>query len=251
MKEYKEKLNSEIQWHTNAVNIKHFLNSKWFFSYKRNDFNYIFPKQQLSKVMKQMVKSNKPSILIAPLGTGDDIKYIKSFAGDMHGIDISREAVEKVSDCTISKHVGDIGNMNMFADNQFDIVLVPLFFHHFVKYGFSNFLKEMYRVLKPGGHFFSIEPSSFYPLNGIIKCIKKITGNITGAIEDETAFNPFLLSNTMKQGGFVQVKVVGAGFVHNRTPIFIAKLINRITYPLLKLPIVKYFSWMCIFYAKK
>ncbi len=57
--------------------------------------------------MKQMVKSNKPSILIAPLGTGDDIKYIKSFAGDMHGIDISREAVEKVSDSTISKHVGE------------------------------------------------------------------------------------------------------------------------------------------------
>ncbi|TVL98900.1 MAG: hypothetical protein CV087_20040 [Candidatus Brocadia sp. WS118] len=251
MKEYKDKLKSEQQWHTSTVNTKHFLNSKWFFSYKRNDFNYIFPKQQLSKCIIRTIKSNNPSVLIAPLGTGDDIKYIRPLAGDIHGIDISREAVEKISHGTINKHVGDISNMNMFADNQFDIVLVPLFFHHFVKYGFSNFLKEIYRVLKPGGHFFAIEPSSFYPLNSIIKCIKKATGNITGAVEDETSFSPFLLSNAMKHSGFVNVKVIGAGFVHNRTPIFIAKLINKITYPLLKLPFIKYFAWMCIFYGKK
>lgn len=250
MKEYKDKLKSEQQWYTSTANTKHFLNSKLFFSYKRNDFNYIFPKQQLSKCIRT-IKSNNPSVLIAPIGTGDDIKYVKPFAREIHGIDISREAVEKISDSTIDKHVGDISTMNMFADNQFDIVLVPLFFHHFVKYGFNDFLKEIYRTLKPGGHFFAIEPSSFYPLNCVIKCIKKTTGNITGAVEDETSFSPFLLSNAMKQSGFVNVKVIGASFVHNRTPIFIAKLINKITYPLLKLPVIKYFAWMCIFYGKK
>lgn len=256
MNNYEDKIKREKEWYTQPTfQTKHFLNSRLFYSPERNAFNYIFPKKRLSLLIEQTMKSNslnKPSVLIAPIGTGDDIQYIRHLSGSISGVDISQKAIDSIADNdNLEKYVGDMMHMTMFSDNQFDIVIVPLFFHHFVKHGFGDFLKEAYRVLKPGGHFFSLEPSSFHFVSGITWCVKKVVGNITGAVKDEMAFNPLMLSNAMKQCGFHDVQVFGASFSHNRVPICIAKVNNVVTLPLLKFPFLKYFAWMCLFYGKK
>lgn len=254
MDNYSKKLKREEEWYIKSeFKAQHFLNCRLFYSPERNHFNYIFPKKQFFKMMTQIIDSsklNKPRILIAPIGNGDDIRYIK-FTDDISGIDISQKALNAISDSNIKKYFGDIKNMHMFPDDYFDIVISPLFFHHFVQFGFDDFLKEMHRVLKRDGHFFSLEPSSFHPITWITWFAKRIFGNITGAVEDERAFIPFKLSKSMKQCGFRDIKIYGASFSHNRIPICIARFNNVLTYPLLKFPILKYFAWMCIFYGKK
>ena len=201
-----------------------------------------------------MVKTgglDHPRVLIVPVGAGDDIQYLPPYAGQICGIDIYQKAIDSIPDGLIEKHVGDMKHMAMFSDNSFDIVVVPLFFHHYVGFGFDDYLLEVYRVLKRGGHFISLEPSSLHPLSFLARGARKVFGNITGLVEDEVPFNPVLLSNAMKRCGYQEVMIYGASYSHNRTPIWLAKLNNVLTYPLLRCPGVKYLAWMCLFYGKK
>ena len=252
---YEDKLDRENKWHTEATFQKeHILNNRLLYSYERVEFNHSFPKRRLSRHMCQMIKGlglMHPSILIAPLGEGDDVRYVSHLSDNISGIDIFAGSVDNVVDKTVNACVGDIKNMTMFSDEQFDIVMVPLFFHHFVKYGFDEFLTEIYRVLKPGGHFFSLEPSSLHPLSMITRVARKIFGNITGQVEDESPFHPARLSNAMRRCGLTDVHVLGASFTHSRVPIWIAKINNVVTLPLLAFPLVKYLAWLCIFYGRK
>lgn len=255
MDNFDDKLNREKEWYTKPVfRAKHFLNSRLFYSPERNAFNYVFPKKRLALCIGEIIKAkrlNKPSVLLAPIGTGNDIQYIRHLSGNIVGIDISQEAIDKIADHSIEKHFGDMKNMTMFPDNRFDIVVAPLFFHHYVRYGFDPFLAEAYRALKPNGFFFSLEPSSFHPIFWITWSVKKLVGNITGQVYDEMAFNPLMLANAMKRCGFHDVQVFGASFSHNRVPTWISYVNNVVTLPLLKLPFVKYFAWMCLFHGRK
>lgn len=255
MDNYEDKLNREREFHTqSAFQAKHLLNSRLFYSPERNAFNYVFPKKRLALCIGEIMKANrlnKPSVLLAPIGTGNDIQYIRHLSGNITGIDISQEAIDKITDHSIEKYVGDMKSMTMFPANRFDIVVVSLFFHHFVRYGFDPFLAELYRVLKPNGHFFSLEPSSLHPTSWVTRGVKWMVGNITNQVEEEVAFYPLKLSNAMKQCGLNDVQVIGASFSHNRIPTWISYVNNVVTLPLLKLPFVKYFAWMCLFHGRK
>ena len=211
MNDYEEKLKREKEWYTEpAFQSDHFLNSGLFYSRERNVFNYIFPKVQFYSFIGQMAQSNglnKPRVLIAPIGTGDDLKYIQHLSDDISGLDISEEAVSKITDSNVKKHVGDMRTMHMFSDSYFDMVVIPFFFHHFSRFGFDDFLKDAYRVLKPNGHFFSLEPSSLHPASWVTWLGKKMVGNVTGAVEDEAPFMPLQLSKAMERCGFIDVRV--------------------------------------------
>ncbi len=255
--DYNEKLKEEMQRPLGLIprspnfQVDHFLNSKLFYSNKRQLFCYTFLKQQMFRFIDQVVDKDKPSVLVAPIGDGDDIRYLLPISNDISGIDLSEKAINEISDSRIKKYVGDIKNMNMFSDNHFDVIVSPLFFHHYVEFGFDDFLKEIYRVLKPGGYFFSLEPSSLCPISWTTRLIRKSLGNITGLIEDEKPVSPFRLSGAMKRCGMRDVKVFGASFSHNRFPTPLAKIINISTIPFLRFPIIKYFAWMCLFCGKK
>jgi SAM-dependent methyltransferase len=252
--EYKEKIVREASWHaTYDFRYDHFLNSKLLFSFERTLFNYDFPKRQLLRVIQRTSKNlpNNPSVLIAPLGVGQDIPYFKGMSDRITGVDISPQALEGCTDESVKKIVGDVKNLHMFPDNHFDIVAMPLFFHHYVDFGFDDFLKEAYRVAKPGGYFVSLEPGILNPVSLLALLARKFFGNITSIQPDERPFFPSLLTGSMKRAGFRNVKASGAGYCHTRTPIWIAKVMNRLTLPILNFPGLKYLSFMFIFEGTK
>jgi hypothetical protein len=255
MNNYEKKIKREKRWYIQpGFQADHFLNSPLFYSLKRHEFNYDFLRQRMAFFISQRVRGTKSGdlkILIAPIGAGADIKYVKNLSNDISGVDISEKALGMIPDSGVKKYAGDIKHMDMFPDNHFDIVIVPLFFHHFAKFGLEDFLKEARRVMKLQGLFFTLEPSSLYPFSWLAWLGKKIFGNITGLVDDEAPLFPFFLAGVMERCGFRDVKFIGASFTHNRFPVWLAKINNAITSPFAKIPIINSFAWMCLFYGKK
>jgi ubiquinone/menaquinone biosynthesis C-methylase UbiE len=256
-RKYEEKMKREELWHENYhFETSHVLNSRLFYSPERTFYNYDFPKKQLLLAIKQALgksQTTNPSILVAPLGVGQDVSYLMTISNQISGIDISVHAIKEAQTNynSVKTYIGDIRDMHMFPDNHFDIVVMPLFFHHFVDFGFDVFLKEGHRVAKPGGYLFSLEPVIFHPISYLAVLARKVFGNITGIQPDERPILPSMLTKSMKRNNFKEISVYGAGFSHTRWPIWTAKIINVVTRPILRLPVIKYFAFMCIFQGKK
>ncbi len=167
------------------------------------------------------------------------------------GIDIAPKALEAVTDRSIEKHLGDMRHMDMFEEGRFDLVVISAFFHHFLKFGFTEFLLESRRVLRPGGHLFALEPSILHPFALAAWCGKKVFGNITGCVEDESRFHPGRLTAAMRQCGFRDVTFWAATYSHHRAPLPLGRLLQALTPPLRHAPLLKYLAGDVVFYGRK
>ncbi|MFX1277694.1 MAG: class I SAM-dependent methyltransferase [Promethearchaeota archaeon] len=221
-----------------------------FYDPKRDTFNYVFSKRQMERFVNQKLKGKKvENMLIAPCGSGNDYEYLGKFSKNVYGIDLSLIQIERCPKQMISK-VGDILNSG-YADEQFDIIASPFFFHHVVYFGFDAFLREFYRVLKPKGKLVIMEPSIFHPLCAFTRPIKKIFNNPFKEVEDEGPFRPKLMLNALKRTGFTSLEFCAATFSHMSFYIPLAKIVNWITKPLLNKWPFKLFGWLILFWAEK
>lgn len=90
------------------------------------------------------------------------IDLVKEGAAEVYGIDISQELVEKARDLAEAKgvlekiHFAKMPAENLtFADNSFDLILGSAILHHTE---LKQAVKNIFRVLKPGGRALFIEP---------------------------------------------------------------------------------------------
>jgi SAM-dependent methyltransferase len=255
MDDYTDKLKRERAWHTESHKPKHLLNARLFYSSKRQDYSYTFARQEMARFVQKTLEeypppTSPPSLLIAPIGNGVDLQFVRHITDDITGVDVAQEALDKVPDKSIDLRECDMRQMDCFEDNTFDVVLVPLFFHHFNKMH-GDFVKELVRVLKPGGHFISLEPSILHPVSWVTRSLRKVVGNITAQVEDEAPFIPSLLLRAMADNGLEEVGLRAASFSHNRLPVPLARANNLVTRPLMGVPVVKQFAWLCLFYGRK
>ncbi len=194
---YADKLRREQAWYTDdGYRPGHILNSRWLFSRERQQFNYHTARTEMANFIGEVLAAQgpaRPSMLIAPIGSGGDLPFVTQFSADIAGVDISQEAIDRIENRNVKALQGDMRNLTAFPDNHFDIVLTPLFFHHFHN-ALDDFLVELHRVLKPGGHFFTLEPSILHPVSWVTRSAKRIFGNITGQVEDEAPLVPFALT---------------------------------------------------------
>jgi SAM-dependent methyltransferase len=248
-----EKRDRERDWYrSHGHQTSHPLNSTWLYSPSRNDYNYIFPKTRMAQAVDEALAGKTPShILVAPLGRGEDLAYVKRPGRRITGVDTSPEALQAVTDPEIAKLEGDLADLRALETATFDVVLIPLIFHHYVRQGFDPFVREAYRLLKPGGSLISLEPSSLNPMSLAARMGKSIFGNITGQVEDEAPFPPARLARSFRRCGLTEVRIRGAGFAHNRVPIPLAKAINALSRPVLDLFPFNHLAWMCVFTGRK
>jgi SAM-dependent methyltransferase len=120
--------------------------------------------------------------------------------GDINetALDISRQRVEKFGLKSPRYVALDVHHLP-FKDNSFSTVTVIEALHHFVNY--DQALKEIFRILKPGGKLFSLEPNGLSPLRRASEVRDRLRGTI------EKSFYVSQLKKLGTKAGFSEVKV--------------------------------------------
>ncbi len=111
---------------------------------------------QLTQLLFQQYGMRPGQILLEPgCGRGEILKCFKALGLEVRGNDLSPEAASflpeiKVDICDVEK------DGLPYPDNSFDIVYSKSFLEHF--YYPERYVKEAFRVLKPGGLMLSLVP---------------------------------------------------------------------------------------------
>lgn len=174
-------------------------------------------------------------------GTGFFTKEIVKKPVQLTVIDISPELIEIAKRNIISSNVEfviDNAYDMTFNDQTFDAVIGSSVLHHL---DISLSLKEIYRVLKPGGFMAFTEPNMMNPqiaMQKNIPALKKALGDSP----DETAFFKRRIKKKLSVIGFQEIDVIPFDFLHPRIPKQMIKLMLPLTNLAEKTPLLRQIS---------
>jgi len=163
-------------------------------------------------------------------------------------IDISEELLEHAREKMPDIEFKQEDAMNLtFPDNNFEGVFGSSIIHHL---DMEKAIKEIYRVLKPGGSIVFAEPNMLNPqifVERNVAFVKKWLG----VSPDETAIIRWSMARMLKENGFKNVRVFPYDFLHPHTPVFMIGLVNFIGRTVEKIPLFKEIAGSVIIYGKK
>jgi len=175
-------------------------------------------------------------------GTGFLTRHLNSLIKDKEYIasDISPEML-KIAKATLSK-----GNDSVqwkienclsysFSDSSISAVIGHGILHHL---DLEIAIKEISRILKSKGRIAFYEPNILNPYVFLIKKIPFLRP--AGDTENETAINPFQLSNLLKKYNFRNISIVPCEFTLNNTPDKLIVLSENLSRFLEKVPVIRY-----------
>lgn len=159
-------------------------------------------------------------------------------ATDIHGIDIDPTLVLKARSRGISAEIHDANQLFPFSDNAFDIIISNQVMEHIVNV--DNFFREVYRILKPGGHAIISTPnmSSTHNIAFIvlgmqppgINVVDVQLGNFLRGTKAEghiRLYNVSIIKDFAAYYGFVLEQLVGSGLY--LMPSLLSRWWNRLT----------------------
>ncbi|HEY9813751.1 MAG TPA: class I SAM-dependent methyltransferase, partial [Candidatus Sericytochromatia bacterium] len=87
-------------------------------------------------------------------GSGQATKFLVQYSDNVTGLDASPLSLKRAqNNVPQAKYVEAFAEEMPFPDNQFDLVHTSVAMHEMQPEQLQNILKEVYRVLKPGGVF--------------------------------------------------------------------------------------------------
>jgi len=120
--------------------------------------------EQVENKLKEIFKeTNATKMLDLGCGTGFLINIAKKYVGQIDGVDVSRDMLDKVDKsgkATINLHVNDTGSFPV-EKATYDVVTAYSFLHHL--FDIKPTLQTAFNALKKGGVFFNdLDPNFYY-----------------------------------------------------------------------------------------
>ena len=125
-----------------------------------------------------------------------------------------------------------------YAGATFDSVVGSSILHHLE---IEAALREIHRVLKPGGTIYFTEPNMLNPQIAIQKNIPWIKRKL-GDSPDETAFFRWALYRLLEQTGYRDIRIHPFDFLHPKTPVSLIDGLNALGRFLENIPIISEFA---------
>lgn len=182
-------------------------------------------------------------------GTGIFTKKVYDLSGaDITAIDVSEDLLKIAREMSgVGKFIlGDAMRMP-FSDGTFDVVFGSSILHHL---DFDASLREIYRVLKPGGRMVFAEPNMINPHIFLLKNIPFLK-RAMGDSPDETAIVRWRFAKQMESIGFKKVKTFPYDFMHPITPNKLIGVVDRFGHILEKIPLIKEIAGSVIIFGEK
>ncbi len=183
-----------------------------------------------SMAVKYINISKGRRVLEIGCGNGEFSKRFLRTGAEMHCIDISEKIIahlkEQYKDTNLIFEPADVEHLQ-FPDNHFEGVIGNGILHHL---NLDACLKEIFRVLKPGGKIFFSEPNMMNPEVFLESNVRWI-GKLAQKTEDEKAFFRWQMKKNLKSHGFTSVEVSPFDFLQPLTPkplIGAVQLLSRI-----------------------
>ena len=164
--------------------------------------------------------------------------------------DIQNEFVQVARRRTPGSHVDFLvadSEWLPFASSSFDAVYGAVVLHHLPM---ETTLREMNRVLKPGGKIIFSEPNMLNPQIMIMKNIEWV-GKRMGESPNETAFFKWQMQGLLKRHGFSDICVQPFDFLHPMTPETWIPAVERLGMVLERTPLLRQIAGSLDIRAKK
>ena len=170
-------------------------------------------------------------------GTGYFTRELARKGATITAVDISPEllaiAREKCRALEIS-----FENQNAYAldypDSSYDAVVGSSVLHHL---DVEPALREIHRVLRPGGKITFTEPNMMNPQIALQKNVAPVKRWL-GDSPDETAFFRWSLQSLLRDARFTQIEITPFDFLHPRIPGVLVPLASRLGHLLERLPVI-------------
>jgi len=174
--------------------------------YKDSDFDYSSELIGLEKTYSDLFKfvninkNEKTNFLDIGCANGFLLKQAKDFGfTNVHGSEISLKAIES-ADTSVQKNIiqGPF-NLKNYSENFFDVVFFAMIIEHFENP--NQFIRDVYKILKPGGFLIGITHDEKHFLSRLFK-------NKHPIINDEhiSVFDKKTLQQIMKKNNFDIIK---------------------------------------------
>jgi SAM-dependent methyltransferase len=174
-------------------------------------------------------------------GTGYFTRELARSGADIVAIDVSPELLEIAeADCPAENVRYEAQNACAltYPNDVFDSVVGSSVLHHLE---INEALREIYRVLKPGGTIYFTEPNMLNPQIAVQKNVPWVKRKL-GDSPDETAFFRWPLRRLLKQTGFRDVRIDPFDFLHPKTPGFLVNRLNGLGRFLENIPVISEFA---------
>jgi len=208
-----------------------------------------------AKMFKILRPKKNDSVLSLGCANGRFDLRLAPLVNKIIGIDISSKAIanarktgQKLKIKNAHFYARDITQGLSYKNNSFNIVLALGIFHHLKLRQIKPLIKEIHRVLRPGGQLYTIDPSA----TGILRIIarnffKKLYQSYRSPEEHDLDYR--WLIRICQKSGFKLKKLEFLDLCSSETiylwpdiPGFILKLLETIDKYWCQLPIIKYSS---------
>ena len=185
-------------------------------------------KVRWARRVKMLGRHLGPGMCVLELGcgTGYFTRELARSGADIVAIDVSPDLLEVAKANSSAPNVRyEIQNAYAlsYPDAVFDSVVGSSVLHHLE---IVEAIREIYRVLKPGGTIYFTEPNMLNPQIAIQKNVPWVKRKL-GDSPDETAFFRWPLRRLLQQRGYRDVRIVPFDFLHPKTPV---PLVGRLDY---------------------